>query len=295
MPPPAHPTAQSPSSSSASDAASARSTRVTSSLPSKRLRVEEVESLLSQIPPEFLRSKDFNPFSHYDDSVEELQGYHDVVKEAIDLIVDVHAKGFNSATAAFSHVVDSFASSQSTVHSLLTTLSDSRRLLTSRSEHLKEYWTQTATLTAINATLAKLAYIQTLPSHLATLTSHKLYLPLHHPPHPHPAPDERGGAARHRRPPRPARGAAVAQEFHLRPPHRRDAHRHLPPSKHTHSQGGGEGSGGRRGGWPRTGHLTPHHPRLQATQRRGPAYPSGGDHCRRRRQPPLPRRPQRRR
>ena len=167
----------SPSSTpSASEAASPARSRVTSSAPSKRLDVEEIEALLSEIPPEFLKAKDFNPFSHYDDSVEELQGYHDIVREAIDLIVDVHHKGFNSATAAFTHVVESFSQSQSTVASLLSTLTESKRLLTARSEHLKEYWTQTATLTAINATLSKMAYIQTVPAHLATLTSHKLYL-----------------------------------------------------------------------------------------------------------------------
>ena len=182
------PTIQSPSSSTTSPPTSSDNpststtplrpptSRVASSAPHKRLRVEDIDELLQQIPPDFLRSKDFNPFTHYDDGVEELQGYHDVIKEAIDLIVDVHAKGFNSATAAFSHVVDSFASSQATVSTLLTTLHDSRRLLTSRSEHLKEYWTQTATLTAIQQTLAKLSYIMTLPAHLQTLSSHHLHL-----------------------------------------------------------------------------------------------------------------------
>ena len=85
-------------------------------------------------------------------------------------------RGFNTATAAFSHVVDSFASSQANVGRLLTTLSDSRRLLTSRSEHLKEYWTQVQVLTHIQHTLNKLSYIHSIPDHLDTLTAANLHL-----------------------------------------------------------------------------------------------------------------------
>ena len=164
-------------SSSASDAASPTTrSRVASSLPVKRLDLEAIDELLSQVPSEFLQAKDFNPFAHYDDSVSTLTEYHDLIRDAIDHIVDVHHKGFNTATAAFSHVVDSFASSQQTVGQLLSTLGDSRRLLTSRSEHLKEYWTQTQVLTHINHSLSKLSYLQSIPLHLSTLTSSKLYL-----------------------------------------------------------------------------------------------------------------------
>ena len=135
-----------------------------------------VESLLASIPREFRQSQDFNPFSHYDDSVDDLAEHQQAVRAAIELIVDVHHKGFNTATAAFTRVLDSFAASQRSVDGLLRDLAESRRLLTSRNEQLTELWSATQTLTAVSLTLERIAFIVGLPQHLQRLTAHGLHL-----------------------------------------------------------------------------------------------------------------------
>ncbi|MCJ1296952.1 hypothetical protein MMC34_008521 [Xylographa carneopallida] len=140
------------------------------------LDVATVDELLSEVPSSFHTARDFNPFSHYDDSVSELGGYSGAVREAIELVVEAHYKGFNQATAAFTHVVQQFASAQGGVQQLQTQLADSKRLLTARNDRLREQWRQAQTLTHINHSLAKLTYLVTLPAHLSVLEERKQYL-----------------------------------------------------------------------------------------------------------------------
>ena len=140
------------------------------------LDVDAVDALLSEVPASFHTAREFNPFSHYDDSVDELTEYSDAVREAIELVVDAHYKGFNQATAAFTHVVHEFNTAQSNVQRLSEQLVDSKRRLTTRNDRLREHWQQTQTITHINTALAKLTYLVTLPAHMAQLESHSQYL-----------------------------------------------------------------------------------------------------------------------
>ena len=140
------------------------------------LDVGVVDELLSEVPSSFHTAREFNPFSHYDDSVDELTGYSDAVREAIELVVEAHYKGFNQATAAFTHVVQQFKTAQSNVSQLVSSLADSKRLLTARNERLREQWKQTATMTHINQSLAKLTYLVALPAHMTVLEERRQYL-----------------------------------------------------------------------------------------------------------------------
>ena len=140
------------------------------------LDVDAVEELLGEVPASFHTAREFNPFSHYDDSVDELTGYSDAVREAIELVVDAHYKGFNQATAAFTHVVQHFKTAQSNVTALTASLADSRRLVTARNDRLRDQWRNTQTLTHINHSLAKLTYLVTLPAHMAVLEERKQFL-----------------------------------------------------------------------------------------------------------------------
>ena len=140
------------------------------------LDVAAVDELLNEVPSSFHTAREFNPFTHYNDSVDELTEYSDAVREAIEHVVEAHYKGFNQATAAFTHVVQQFKTAQSNVQQLTGSLADSKRLLTASNERLREQWRQTQTLNHINHSLAKLAYLVTLPAHMTVLEERKQYL-----------------------------------------------------------------------------------------------------------------------
>ena len=157
-------------------AARGKGSKAATSARSSSLDVAGVDELLDEVPPSFHTARDFNPFVHYDDSVDELTGYSEAVREAIELVVEAHYKGFNQATAAFTHVVQHFKTAQSNVQQLLASLAASKALLTAKNDRLREQWQHTQTLTHINQSLAKLTYLVTLPGHMTVLESSRQYL-----------------------------------------------------------------------------------------------------------------------
>jgi hypothetical protein len=144
----------------------------------KALDVVGLNKLLDKIPAVFFTRDGFNPFNHWNDRKDELEGWIRIVEAGVAKVVEAYHKGFNQATSSFSHVLKNFADSQRLVRQLQETLSESKRLLSARNVKLKEYHFDSCKARALNDILDKMRYVVEVPHWLDHFLARKQYVHL---------------------------------------------------------------------------------------------------------------------
>ena len=90
--------------------------------------------------------------------------------------VSLSLQGFNTATSSFSHVLSNFSESQKLVRKLQETLNESKRLLQSRNQNLKDYYFQNRMAAKMKEILEKIQYVVEIPSWLDHYMAEKQYV-----------------------------------------------------------------------------------------------------------------------
>ena len=134
---------------------------------------EEIKKTLANIPPEFFK-EEFNPFTFFRNP--ELGNWDYDREDAVDAIVEVSHKDFNTSTSSFSNIVKLYDEAQSAIPELRANLELSKRILSSQNENLKELWFKAKVYQKILHILVKVEYLQSVPAQIELFKSRRQHM-----------------------------------------------------------------------------------------------------------------------
>eukprot|EP00466_Bigelowiella_natans_P000031 jgi/Bigna1/125324/aug1.1_g32 len=146
------------------------------SLPGGTLDMKKINTLSKNYPEEFQSEHNFNPFKYWKENERKLKKWESSIDKIVDLILDVYTKGFNTATSSFSQILSRFGGTQRKVDNLLENLKQSRRILVTKPDSLRERHLENKRLEKILAILDKVEYVVGVPKQVEQFLARKQYL-----------------------------------------------------------------------------------------------------------------------
>jgi len=138
--------------------------------------MKKINTLSKNYPEEFQSEHNFNPFKYWKENERKLKKWESSIDKIVDLILDVYTKGFNTATSSFSQILSRFGGTQRKVDNLLENLKQSRRILVTKPDSLRERHLENKRLEKILAILDKVEYVVGVPKQVEQFLARKQYL-----------------------------------------------------------------------------------------------------------------------
>lgn len=128
------------------------------------------------LPDKILQEKDFNPFEFWNEADSKLEELASDITQEVNHQVKLHFEGFNASTAKFSNIISGITVNQKATSTMQENMTDSKNLLLSRNQNLKNLWLEHETLTRALDILEKIEYVRQVPSQLQMFGNARQYL-----------------------------------------------------------------------------------------------------------------------